>query len=285
MLALLGFIGMSGVLAQSTHSTASPERMLLERSLSPSWGPASLKTTVLVKQVPGNLGFNLPPQSQVIGSVVTDTPDPSYPTGITVYFDTPLSPEQVLAYFAKTLPGQNWKPIPLPNAAQQQGGFQATAALDGKSYYHLKPDEQLNIGTRVVGKTTQVTVTRQRNNDVENLLRYAETDQAFEPTRLLPKLTPPAGATVSPRGGGGSNNSVTQYATIESALSRVALFDHYAAQLKQAGWTLRNRSDAGSMSSSLWSFTRNDKEQVGLLLIAEANKGVYRATLAIQGLD
>ena len=45
------------------------------------------------------------------------------------------------------------------------------------------------------------------------------------------------------------------------------------------------RADAGTLTSSLWSFTRDGKERVGLLLMGEAGRGQYRATLGIQGLE
>ncbi|WP_339097756.1 hypothetical protein ACINK0_14950 [Deinococcus sp. VB343] len=280
--ALLGAVLLSNGLAQTPAPASSAERTLLERVLGTTWGPTGLKTSILVKQVPSTLGIALPAGSQVIGSVSTQAADPAYPSGTTVYFDTALSPKDVTTYFAKVLTQQGWKPFPQPGMAQMSGGFQSSAAVDGKSYYRQNPDEQLNIGAQVVGKVTQVTLSRQRSSNLENMLRYARNEQ-FDPAQSLPKLSPPAGAVVSPRGGGSSGNDVTQYATIESSLSRTALLDHYAGQLKKAGWTLRNRSDAGTMSSSLWSFTKGGKEQIGILILAQNQKGIYQATLGTQG--
>lgn len=53
-------------------------------------GP-SLKTSVLVRQVPADLGTALPQGSRVIGSVVTETPGPAFPAGTTVHFDRVLT--------------------------------------------------------------------------------------------------------------------------------------------------------------------------------------------------
>ena len=280
--ALLGAVLLSNGLAQTPAPASSAERTLLERVLGTTWGPTGLKTSILVKQVPSTLGIALPAGSQVIGSVSTQAADPAYPSGTTVYFDTALSPKDVTTYFAKVLTQQGWKPFPQLGMAQMSGGFQSSAAVDGKSYYRQNPDEQLNIGAQVVGKVSWVTLSRQRSSNLENMLRYARNEQ-FDPAQNLPKLSPPAGAVVSPRGGGSSGNDVTQYATIESSLSRTAVFDHYAEQLKKAGWTLRNRSDAGTMSSSLWSFTKGGKEQIGILILGKNQNGVYQATLGTQG--
>ncbi|MPY67956.1 hypothetical protein F8S09_14945 [Deinococcus sp. SDU3-2] len=283
LLALLGALTLSSGLAQTP--AVSPERELLQRTLTPLWGPASLRSSVLVGQLPPDLGFALPQGSRVIGSVVTETPDPAYPAGVTVYFDTALTPEQVDAHFARVLAPAGWKVFSLSSGGPfPEGGFLPSTPTGGRPYYRQNPDQQLSIQTRRVGGLTQVTLGRQRAPDLAQTLRYAQ-DERFDPARLLPRLAPPAGATVSPRGGGSSGDNVTQYAGIESTLSRAALFDHYAAQLRQAGWTLRNRADAGTLTSSLWTLTQEGKERVGLLLIGESARGQYRATLGIQGLE
>lgn len=282
MLVLLGALALSTGLAQTP--TVSPERELLERAVTSQWGPASLKTSVLVRQLPADLGLALPQGSRVVGSVVTETSDPAFPAGVTVYFDTALTPPQVQAYFDRVLTQAGWKAFPGGGDGIAEGGFLPSTPIGGRPYYRQNPDQQLSFQTRVVRGVTQVALNRQRFPNLAEALRYSQDDR-FNPVRLLPKLTPPAEATVSPRGGGGGGDNVTQYAGIQSTLSRAALFDHYAAQLRQAGWTLRNRADAGTLTSSLWSFTQEGKERVGLLLIGEAGRGQYRATLGIQGLE
>lgn len=265
--------------------TIPPERELLERAVVPFWGPVSARTTVTVRQLPADLGFALPQGSRVVGSVRTLSPSPDFPGSLTVYFDTRLNPAQVEAYFARMLVQGGWKPFPLgPGAPSSQGGFLPSTPIGGRPYYRQKPDQRLNLQTRVVSGVTQVTLARFDETNLAQTLRYAG-DERFNPERLLPKLTPPEGATVSPRGGGGGGDNVTQYAGIESTLTRTALFDHYAAQLKKAGWTLRNRADVGTLTSSLWALKQDGKERVGLLLLGEVGKEQYRATLGIQGLE
>lgn len=287
LLPLLGALLLPASLAQTPapqSPAVSPERELLERVATPQWGPASTRTTVLVRQLPADLGFALPPGSRVVGSVRVASSGPDFPSSVTVYFDTRLTPAQVEAHFARVLPQAGWKVFPLgPGGPGAEGGFLPSAPVDGRSYYRLKPDQRVSVQARAVGGVTQVTLARYDEANLAQILRYAQ-DERFDPARLLPKLTPPAGATVSPRGGGSSGDNVTQYASIESKLSRTALFDHYVGQLKQAGWTLRNRADTDTLTSSIWTFKQDGKERVGLLLIGEAGKGQYRATLGTQGL-
>ena len=286
LLPLLGVLLLSASLAQTPTSPAlSPERELLERVAAPQWGSASARTTVLVRQVPADLGINLPQNSRVVGSVRTTSSSRDFPDSVTVYFDTRLTPAQVSAYFSQTLVKGGWKAFPAGGPETAGGFLPSTPASGGGGHYYREPSSQrLLFQSRAVGGVTWVVLTRTDDPDLSQQLRYAQ-DERFNPERLLPKLTPPAGATVSPRGGGGGGDNVTQYASIESTLPRKALFDHYAAQLRQAGWTLQNRADTGTLTSSLWTFKRDGKEQVGLLLLGDAGRGQYRATLGIQGLE
>lgn len=283
LMALMAALTLSSGLAQTP--TLSPERELLERAVAPLWGPTSVRTTVLVRQVPSDLGFALPAQSRVVGSVQAETGNPDFPGGVTVHFDTRLTPQQVGVHFARVLAQAGWKVFPLPpGGPNPDGGFLTSTPLGGQPYYRQNPDQRLNVQTRVVGDVTQVTISRQNVQDLANQLRYAQGDR-FSTFAQLPKLLPPTGATVTPRGGGGGGDNVTQSAGIESTLARAALFDHYAAQLRQAGWTLRNRADTGALTSTLWTFQQDGREKVGLLLLSEVGKGQYRATLGIQGLE
>lgn len=271
------------VLAQTSLS---PERELLQRAVAPFWGPASLQASVLVRQVPADLGLALPRGSRIVGSVATQTTDPQFPAGVTVYFDTALTPEQVNAYFARVLVQAGWKVFPVPNDDPfSSGGFQTTVPPGGPGYSRENPDQLLNVRSRVVGGVTQVSLSRERSPNLKQQLRYAQLGRAGGPINQLPKLFPPAGSTVTPRGEGGSGDSITQSAGIESTLSRAALFEHYAAQLRGAGWTLRNRADTGTLTTTLWTFPQDGQERVGLLILGEAARGQYRATLGTQGLE
>ncbi|WP_216322607.1 hypothetical protein [Deinococcus aestuarii] len=282
-LVLLGALLLPTALAQS--STMSPERELLERAVAPLWGPTSVRTTVLVRQSPADLGFALPQGSRVVGSVRAETGNPDFPGGVTVYFDTRLTPAQVDTHFARVLGQAGWKAFPLPpDGPNPEGGFLPTTPIGGRPYYREKPDQRLTLQTRAVGDVTQVTLSRQDLPNLAQELRYARTDGG-SPFGRLPRLLPPAGATVTPRGGGGGGDSVTMSAGIESTLSRTALFDHYAAQLKQAGWTLRNRADTGALTTTLWTLREDGRERLGLLILNETARGQYRGIIGIQGLE
>lgn len=278
------------VLAQTTPSkpaapkSISPEREFLERLATPFYAPGSTTAQVLVGKAPADLGFALPAGSRVIGSVTTQSKDPSFPAGTTVYFDTAQTPAQVEAYFARALPGTGWKVFPREgNGLSGEGGFQPTAVAGGGFYYRQAPDQTLGVTAQRVGQTTQVRLSVERASNLKQMLSYARPGGPVYPS--LPRLQAPADATVSPRGGGGNGNNITQYAGIESRLGRAALYDFYAAQLRNAGWKLSNRAETGQLISALWTFTDDGETRVGLFLLNEVGKGQYRATLATQGLE
>lgn len=286
-LLLLSALICSAVLAQTSTAAAgattsrSPERELLERVAVPLWGPTPQRTTVLVGQPPAGLGFTLPQGSRVVGSVATETNEPDLPSGVTVYFDTRQTPTQVAAHFARVLPGAGWKVFPAPGGRQfSDGGFQPSVAETERAYYRQTPGERLHLQTRVLGGVTRVTLLKQRDRNVMQQVRF----NGVIPFALLPKLQPPAGSVVSPMGGGSSGGSVTQEASLQSPLPRKALFDHYAAQLKKAGWTLLNRAETVKLTTSLWVFQEEGRERVGLLVLGETGTRSYRATLGVQGL-
>ena len=285
---LLGALLLSTSLAQAPASQSpavSPERELLERVVGSELGSPLTRTTVLVRQVPADLGFALPPNSRVVGSVITTSKNPDFPGGASVYFDTRLSPAEVSSYFARVLGRAGWKVFPQgPGGPSLSGGFLPSEPVGNQTYYRQKPDQRLMISARAVGNVTQVWLVRYNETNLsQQLLAAAQGSEAM--FSQLPKLRAPEGSVVSPRGGGSSGDNVTQNANIESKLSRKALFDHYAAQLRQAGWTLQNRADTGTLTTSIWTFKQNGKERVGLLLIGEVGKGQYRAVIGVQGLE
>lgn len=265
--------------------SVTPERELLERLATPYYDPASTTAQVLVGQLPADLGFALPAGSRVIGSVSTQSKDPNYPSGVTVYFDTALTPRAVAEQFARTLSQGGWKVFPTGRTGPfEEGGFQTSEPFAGRQYYRESPDQTVNVVARQAGQVTQVTLLKQSSPNLKQQLRYA---QAGSPgySLPLPTLSPPADSTVTPRGGGSGGDDVTQSVGIESGLSRTALQDHYAGQLKKAGWKLSNRAETGKLISTLWTFTQEGKQRAGLFLLTETGAGQYRATLATQGLE
>lgn len=283
--ALLGTLLLTSGLAQTAGT--SPERELLERIVNPAYSaPFKVEAEILLQKLPADLGVSLPAGSRVIGSVVNRSSDSDFPSGVNVYFDTALTPEQTNEFLKRSLTAADWKTFPVPRP-YGQGGFQGSDALgEINRYYRLNPPEILSFMTQVTAGVTQVTLVKNESNDIERQLRFSE-DPYFNEATSLPKLTAPAGIAISLRGTGSSGNDVKQEATMTGDLSRKALFTHYAEQLRQAGWTPLNRAETATITSGLWSFkpAGKDREQIGQLIIREESAGQYRAVLGTQSFE
>ena len=260
-----------------TPGTPATERELLLRAL--SYGDAQV--TPLPGRLPADFKLALPAGSRLLGSVVTTAARGSgMNTGasLRVFFDHTLPATQVREALVKTLKGAGYQPMPRPTQAYpgDEGGFQPSTPALTDTWYRRNPDEVLFFTLERAGEVTRATLFRETPPDLGLRLQMG----AGGPYASLPKLAAPAGASVSPQGGGSSGEDANQSARIETSLSLAALFDHYAAQLAAAGWTPLNRSQDGKIKLGVW---RTKAGGLGLFSLTEVEKGTYRGMVAVVG--
>lgn len=277
-LTVLGLLALTPALAQPAPTASE----LLQRVINPDWPGGDSRTDVLLGQLPKDLGVTLPAGSRVVGTVSTISERGDFPSNTSVYFDTALTPEQVMAYFTKaTKPGWQEAPGFLNGPYEEQGGFQPGSTLSPRAFFRKNPAQLLTVTARAMPGATQVTLRKQYGGGTEQVLASIESRPPLPPSFLrLPKLVAPSDSTVLPEGGGSSNDGVTQNARITSKLDRKALLEHYAAQLRAAGWKLVNQTDAAQVTTTVWSFTQDGNDKVGLLILTGSSP--YRATLMTQ---
>lgn len=285
LLPLLGWLTLTPALAQSTPTppVAATASELLQRVIHPDWPGNESRTEVLLGRVPADLGLPLPTGSRVVGTVRTTFTRADIPANTTVYFDTALTPTQLAAHFTKTL-GPAWKEAPgfLNGPAEFQGGFQPGSSSGNLALYRTSPAQLLQVTTRITGGVTQVTLRQQQGGNTEQILQSINLRPPAPPAFLvLPKLAAPANSTVTVEGSGNTNDGASQNARIETKLSRQAVVEHYAGQLRQAGWRLVNQADTPQATTTVWSFSQNGSERLGLLIVT--GEAPYRATLMTQG--
>lgn len=100
----------------------------------------------------------------------------------------------------------------------------------------------------------------------------------------LPSLQPPAEAEVSPRGGGGSSDSVEMEVFVETSLEASELFEHYARQLGQSDWTPTGEASDRQISIGRWS-TQDEmgSPAVGVFAVwSLPGDNVYRAWIRLE---
>lgn len=264
--------------AQSALTPAASAQELLQRIT----GGGQTGPEVLLGSAPADLPAPLPPGSRVIGTV-TDAGLPGRgPISTTVYLDSALTPGQVIAHFTTAL-GAEWKQASNGlSPSEAQGGFQQTSLPSNVLFYRTTPPQLLGISTTVVGRVTQVRLNRQMDEGVIQLLPSLSAPPPMPPGYLtLPRLNAPPDSAVSLTGASNGEDGVTQKARIETTLSRQALMVHYAAQLRQAGWTVLTQADTPVASSTIWTFQQEGQDRVGILVIAGTSP--HSATLISQG--
>lgn len=280
-LTLLGLLAFTPALAQSTPATPTATE-LLQRVFNSDGLGGGTRTEVLLGRVPADFGIKLPPGSRVVGTVSQVPGREDLPVNTTVYFDTSLTPEQTLASFAGSL-GSGWREAPqdLEGPFGNQGGFVPSLSVSNRIFYRQSPAQLVQVSTQITRGVTQVSVRKQQGGETERMLAFIEVRPPLLPaSQRLPRLVAPAGSTITPQGGGSSGDGLTQQARVETKLDRKALVEHYAAQLRAAGWTLVNQAATDQVTTTIWSLTQDGKERVGLLIIG--GRTPYTATLMTQ---
>ncbi len=279
---LAGSLVLGAAQAQSTFTPAPTAQELLRRVTGGFGVGGQAQPDVLLGSAPADLRAIFPPGSRVIGTVINHGLPGRGPDSSTVYLDSSLTPRQVISHFATVL-GSAWKQSSGNLAPfEAQGGFQQSATTNNVTFYRTKPPQILRVSAQMVGSVTQIDVSRQEGQDVERIIPYLSAPPTLPPgTVMLPKLSAPEGSIVTPAGSGNNGDSQTQNARIETKLNRQAVMEHYAAQLRQAGWTLATQANVPAASSTLWTFKQDGRDRLGILIIAGVSP--YSGTLISQG--
>ncbi len=191
--------------------------------------------------------------SQVLGSVAT------------IVLDVDLPEDAALAFYRERLEADEWTP-PAQQPGMHGGGFAPTWRGPTLMYCRSTRGPSLSVqATAVEGGPTDV-----RLNLNTDARQSPCAPQPHHPGMrdLLPTLTPPAGARQTPQGGGGGSDSYYSNATVRTDLDPAALGAHYAAQLRDAGWTAQGEGHEGPVAWSAWTFRDGDGEEWRGLLFA-----------------
>jgi len=222
--------------------------------------PDDTPTRLLVARLPDPLPVPLPlPDgarvvgSQILGSVAT------------IVLDADLPEDAVLAFYRERLEADGWT-LPEQQPGMHGGGFAPTWRTPALVYCRSARGPSLSV---------QATATEGGPTDVRLNLNTDPRQSPCAPQPyhggmhdLLPTLTPPAGARQMPQGGGGGSDNYYSNATVRTDLDPAALGAHYAAQLRDAGWTARGEGHEGPVAWSAWTFRDGDGEEWRGLLFA-----------------
>lgn len=183
------------------------------------------------------------------------------PSG-TLVVQVPGDASQALTRYIDLVQSEGWERPRLP--PDESGGFQRTDPFGvdvwcGDEYWIRATS--MSLESRSYLKIHYTDRNSGRDACVSALGRSGSRQSLFGSLRL-PVLTPPPGAAITGGEGGSSPDRMSTEATIESDLSMEALFEHYAAQLTAAGWSVEGRAIGDGVSIGRWRFQDEDGESI-----------------------
>lgn len=240
-------------------------RELAERLLSPRYSnPLGQQTAIqlLVGQLPSNLPLKLPipPGATLLGSSVRSQGNQKL-AGADIILDAPGTAEEVLSFYQKELQTQGWKAQTNFPGGPGEFGFQPNSVLVNEVFCKgsTGPLLGISIDPQSTGPS-QVRINLETNqNSCAHL--SSPNPRPYPDMQRIPLLYAPKGATIQSLGGGGTGDRWSSDAVAETNLSAVQLEEHFAQQLKQAGWQQTASGDNPSLAWSTWTLPGEGKWQ------------------------
>jgi hypothetical protein len=250
-------------------------------------------TVVMLHAAPKDLPASVPlPGATLLGSVARAPLPPGAPPSVdlgrsfALYYDAPNRDAALKAY-EDALRAAGWKRVDLGEQFPlTRGGFVSPAILSN-FYAWCSPDDShssLHIGTpprdsnaldvrlNVGGPLTNMQCGK-GNVDLGNGVSFSfSTMFAKSP---LPPFTAQSGIAIQSAGPVGIGSTTT--ARITSALGIAAVFESFARQLRDAGWTARDGATSAGVRSQTFTKTVDGKAYVAVLTLTLLDQSYYAA--------
>ncbi len=222
--------------------------------------PDDAPTRLLVARLPDPLPVPvpLPDGARIVGSQILGAV-------ATIVLDVDLSEDAALAFYRERLEADGWT-LPEQQPGMHGGGFAPSWRTPPLLYCRSARGPSLSVqATAVEGGPTDVRLNLNTDPRQSPCAPQPRHPGMRDP---LPTLTPPAGARQMPQGGGGGSDGYYSNATLRTDLDPAVIGAHYAAQLRDAGWTAQGEGHAGPVAWSAWTFRDGDGEEWRGLLFA-----------------
>jgi hypothetical protein len=245
--------------ASAQRDETVPRRLALAL-LAGRWGPGQAPL-IHVGRAPDNLpGAALPKDGRVLGSVVVRTTT-------TTIIELSLPAESVLAMFSTQLAAGGWT---APVTVRERGGFVSTTA-DRRPLFLCRGDETVQVSANAADESGRLwTVTH--TTDSRACQDLPPRRPRFE-EGPMPALAGPPGDRLEPSGSGGGSDGWYSAATLHTGRALAAVLDHFARQLREAGWTEADRATSTKAGIQAWTSSRGDEQWTGVLAATIAEPG------------
>lgn len=246
-IAITALIGLAAGVVQENESIAlsgpSPGELAIRYLEAPSFGETELqKVQLLPGMLPEKMPLELPlPRgSKVFGSVLIGE------TEIGVVVDSPLSPEEVMAFYRQALASQNWTDM---DASGMERGFMEWST----GSFFCQESNDTSIAITAYPHENGSDIRLDISTDPEcSPCSFSGSDDWLKP---IPKLVAPRNSTLSNQNFmSGCGNQVTVSADVKTELNSSALAAHFADQLRAASWTSTSQEESGPAALSTWEF-------------------------------
>jgi hypothetical protein len=166
----------------------------------------------------------------------------------TVLLDMSLPPADAWTAVEERLTGAGW--LQADHRPPGAGVLSAAPAAPRQGGTFCRSERGPGLTVRVVATPDDRSEVRLRLVPGPGLCRQAARPPGHRP--LIPDLTPPPGAELVPRSGGGSDTFARATAELVTDLDVHAVAGHYAQQLEQQGWIRRDGAERDSQVWSTW---------------------------------
>jgi hypothetical protein len=222
------------------------------------------KDQVFVGSLPPGLPFDVPILGDTILLGARYDPDKQ----VVVHLASGLPPDALADRYAVHLAGRGWAALlafPL-----LKYGFVPSEQHDGPETKDSgEPIKELSQGfindnegialrmdcSLNASGFTDVDLHFSTDADELEVTRIFQRIRQTAPLDLLPTLKPPANATMWPTTGGSSASSAHQAAQLTTQLGLLGVLEHFAAQLREHGWSEAARSRTRAHAEAKWTIT------------------------------
>jgi len=221
----------------------------------------------------------VPQGSTVIGSVTHRRDDAL--ASMNLYLEGGPSGEQILRHYEGVLGAEGWVPF-TPQMPGGMGGFRSAMPISsGQVLCRKESDPFYSILVADVAGRIRTVVTCDAGLDHHPLRqRLGPYGPGGPLAHLIPNLDAPKDVPVQGGGGGGSESEWVIRAQAHTTMSVADLAAHYRAELRRAGWTLRDEGGDPVVSWSRWKLREDDYE--AMFVIAEPLADLRDLTLTIR---
>jgi hypothetical protein len=266
--------------AQKGDTTSVPRELVLALLTANSFGDAESLT---IGAPPRDFPKELIPEAGMVLGGISITAERPMSKRLMIVARSNVSSDSALAQVERQLERTGWRQPSFPDMGRGRGGFVAVAIGPSMGKFFCRGDSMVTTRTSQRaggGSYVMVSVSSAARSACDD--RAQRRRRAFEDEIELPTLHPPSGVRAIGSSGSGGDNYRESTTRLTTTLTPTNLVDHFAEQLKQAGWTINSRLTAEDVAVLTASKPDKDGRRMnGTLLTTRLGDSERQATIRV----